>query len=309
MRSDVNKVLTECYKEVSNYGSKKFPRTFEAERFDEVGGKVGMHHVHQRATKHMTKSFGENLAYLPRFLNKNIGRSWDAIYSEVTKNFDRRSTVNDHIFQHLFDYVVEAKDLMEIEGKLYFFSKFRTEPFPLDEAAGFTGELYVDPRDGILKKNLKYKTYKQVQAAGREKNKQEAAAKKKVLSPFEELHLIKNKWYLFTIKPIPEPEEHWVFPMVSLYLLNSDQIKEQLKRYKEFRAMSAEDKQRFGKCILVQTYKKGSQPPSESRSPLTYDKTEVIKRGKHRESKTILPTHYYASMRSASKKELRAVGL
>ena len=51
------------------------------------------------------KQFNEYLKPLVRFLKKNCGRPWDEVYSEICENMDRRGIVQDHIFQHLFDYV------------------------------------------------------------------------------------------------------------------------------------------------------------------------------------------------------------
>ena len=51
------------------------------------------------------KQLNEYLTPLVRYLKKNCGRPWDKIYSEICENMDRRGVVQDHIFQHLFDYV------------------------------------------------------------------------------------------------------------------------------------------------------------------------------------------------------------
>jgi hypothetical protein len=51
------------------------------------------------------KELNEYLNPLIRYLAKNCGRPWDKVYSEICKNMDRRGTVQNHIFQHLFDYV------------------------------------------------------------------------------------------------------------------------------------------------------------------------------------------------------------
>jgi len=51
------------------------------------------------------KSLNEYLNPLVRYLSKNCGRPWDKVYSEICENMDRRGVTQDHIFQHLFDYV------------------------------------------------------------------------------------------------------------------------------------------------------------------------------------------------------------
>ena len=51
------------------------------------------------------KQLNEYLTPLVRYLKKSCGRPWNKVYSEICENMDRRGAVQDHIFQHLFDYV------------------------------------------------------------------------------------------------------------------------------------------------------------------------------------------------------------
>jgi len=51
------------------------------------------------------KELNEYLNPLVRYLAKNCNRPWNKVYSEICENMDRRGVVQDHIFQHLFDYV------------------------------------------------------------------------------------------------------------------------------------------------------------------------------------------------------------
>jgi hypothetical protein len=53
-----------------------------------------------------TKSFNEHLGPLRRFLDANVGRPWDKVYSEICKHVDRGNVVQNHILTHLFQYVV-----------------------------------------------------------------------------------------------------------------------------------------------------------------------------------------------------------
>ena len=51
------------------------------------------------------KQLNEYLKPLVRYLAKNCGRPWNKVYSEICENMDRRGIVQDHIFQHLFQFV------------------------------------------------------------------------------------------------------------------------------------------------------------------------------------------------------------
>ena len=91
------------------------------------------------------KELNEYLNPLVRYLAKNCNRPWDKVYSEICKNMDRRGVVQDHIFQHLFDYV-ELKPSFK-EGHPY--RVVRGTPLYKD---GYT--FYVD-KEGLLKEPKK----------------------------------------------------------------------------------------------------------------------------------------------------------
>jgi hypothetical protein len=56
-----------------------------------------------------TKGLNENLAPLRRFLVSRVGRSWDTVYSEIRTRLSPRNTIDMHVWQHLFDYVLFAR--------------------------------------------------------------------------------------------------------------------------------------------------------------------------------------------------------
>jgi hypothetical protein len=78
--------------------------TEQAEDFD--GGSAR----HFGADQHH-KNLNENLKPLKRFLERNVGRPWDKVYSELRAGIDTRSAIGLHVMQHLFDYVGGVNDL------------------------------------------------------------------------------------------------------------------------------------------------------------------------------------------------------
>ncbi len=52
-----------------------------------------------------TKWLNENLAPLKRFLGKQVGRPWDKVYSEIAENLKPTSTVQQHVRDHIEDFV------------------------------------------------------------------------------------------------------------------------------------------------------------------------------------------------------------
>jgi len=99
------------------------------------------------------KDFGENLSPLWRYLQKQVGRNWDKVYSEICENMDRRSAVGGHIFEHLWGYVVPAKKVRIVNGvpsRLHPYDE-GLEPITYRAKIRERECFYVDPRDNVLK--------------------------------------------------------------------------------------------------------------------------------------------------------------
>jgi hypothetical protein len=98
-----------------------------------------------------TKFFNEHLGPLRRFLEANIGRPWDKVYSEICQFVDRGNVVQKHILTHLFEYVVTNVVLIDGEpcqGKAY--AGRYGEPLRTSHARH---QWYVCPKSGLLRKS------------------------------------------------------------------------------------------------------------------------------------------------------------
>jgi hypothetical protein len=94
------------------------------------------------------KYFNENLAPLRRFIDSQVGRPWDKVYSEICQHVDRGNVVQKHILTHLFEYVVT--DAVLIDG-LPCYGTDRRYGQPL--ADSYAIHLwYVCPRSGLLRR-------------------------------------------------------------------------------------------------------------------------------------------------------------
>ena len=87
------------------------------------------------------KSLNEHLSPLRRYLAAKVGQRWDKIFADVCRYLDRNSAVQDHVRDHLEDYV--AIHVVELDGQL--FESGRRYPI--------YSLFYVCPRTGILRKN------------------------------------------------------------------------------------------------------------------------------------------------------------
>jgi hypothetical protein len=91
--------------------------------------------------KGMTKSFTDLLGPLLRFLRSNVGRPWDAVYSEMSEHLDDRKTTGRHIFDHVEDAV--TVNCYEEGRVVYRCESWGGRPAPVEG-------LYVHPRTGLL---------------------------------------------------------------------------------------------------------------------------------------------------------------
>ena len=88
-----------------------------------------------------SKGFSDFLNPLERYFRSNVGRPWDKVHSEMCEHLDFRSTMMQHVFQHV-ERMVEQHCYVGDDGKVYS-NKYwhRNEPV--------TG-LYVHPRTKLL---------------------------------------------------------------------------------------------------------------------------------------------------------------
>src|SRR4051812_39875839 len=52
-----------------------------------------------------TKSLNEHLGPLGRYLEGQVGRPWNDVFAEICAHIDRNSAVQDHVRDHLGDFV------------------------------------------------------------------------------------------------------------------------------------------------------------------------------------------------------------
>jgi hypothetical protein len=203
VRDDLTKVLcererTRSWDHYSNYRNlDKFERQYD-DAFDEDDGEpfTGVGSGYRESMKHRygydTKSFGEHLSPLYGIVRKNVGRKWDKVYGELKQAFDARSTTGNHIFQHLYDQLANPADTyIGEDGKVWVRARYFGGK-PIRESYF---EFYVDPRDGILKRNLQRKTYRQVQRQRALEKAIEDLKTRRVIDTETELHFITGVWF------------------------------------------------------------------------------------------------------------------
>lgn len=151
----MDKMLTECYrlgtrqKKQKGYNkvvARGHARNKEGIRF--MGGN--------------TKYFNDDLAYLKRFLDRNVGKNWNKVYAKLSEQFDKNSATGLHVFQHLLDYV--CLDAVFENGKPYLPTHKRSSWHERTHYALYSTEntprFYVHPKTGQLMKAMLLSTKK-----------------------------------------------------------------------------------------------------------------------------------------------------
>ena len=143
MRKDMAKVIVERPR-VGGNGERKGRAPRDPE---DLPTKVSMRKSYSGRGRDR-KQFNENLKPLERFLEKNINRKWDKVYSEICENLKATSTIQQHVRDHL-KHMVELNVLKRGKKIFYKSSYWRNENVELRYKT-----LYVDPATGYLREYL-----------------------------------------------------------------------------------------------------------------------------------------------------------
>lgn len=141
MREDMERILVGRPR-VGGRGSKGPGRGKDSRNMEDLPTKEGMK---QRWKKGELKSLNENLSPFYRYLDKQVGRPWDEVYSEIRERINTHSAVQLHILQHLETHV-DLHVVLDKDGT----------PYRQTGASWYDHEvfgLYVCPKSGLLKEN------------------------------------------------------------------------------------------------------------------------------------------------------------
>jgi hypothetical protein len=141
MRADMFKVIVERPRwGASHAASPKLKRKLHPDTHH-IGLKL-----HARIGARYTKSLNENLAPLVRYLRRQRGRPWNAVFSDICARLDTGSTVKMHVRQHIDDFV-----LTRISVGRHGEWMFEGQVLGRHDRWCRQRQFFVDPRDGVLK--------------------------------------------------------------------------------------------------------------------------------------------------------------
>jgi hypothetical protein len=146
------------------------------------------------------RSLNENLAPLRRYLHAQIGRPWNKVFSEICAGIDRRNTVQQHIHQHIGDFIAIHVDVRD--GQLVDIGDQRRGFLRSDPAV--YQELYVDPRTGLIRLNRDYRSWRRHLAERRQREHAEIASRRRIVDGRTVLLLLDEVWYRVEVARLPE---------------------------------------------------------------------------------------------------------
>lgn len=141
MRADMNTVVHDVYRHGRSLTLKPGRKARNAEM---LPVREGMRRRYHAAWGRSMKEQSESFVALRRYLNKQVGRPWNDIHSELRKNFDVRSRPNQRVLEKVQWWVTTAGLFVE-NGQVLHAGGYG----PALPPAG----LYVHPVSGLLSKD------------------------------------------------------------------------------------------------------------------------------------------------------------
>ena len=183
MREDMSRVIVERPRRGGDRGRKG--RSVAA---DALPKQEGMRRKHVLSGD--CKLLNENLSPLRRFLERQVGRPWNKIYSEIARHLRADSTVQQHVRDHLSNFVAVKPLLSAVEDGKERHDRLWFEPF------------YVDPKDGLLKRTDRLR-----QNASRRSQRVPSPPPDRIpLASDRELRRINGLWFAVGLSPLPAAE-------------------------------------------------------------------------------------------------------
>lgn len=207
MRTDMNKVIGDVYRHGSGIITKagRPPRELDA-----MPARESMRSPYKGGWGSGMKSSSCNVSPVRRFLDKQVGRPWNTVYSEICRTYDARKPTNRQIYQ-LVDQLVTRQHLVVIDGKVM-------EALPYSTPSEPTG-LYVHPVTGLLVR-ASLPTYRaQWNADAKEaaaRKKEELARRERVISDTMKLVKLNDLWFVIEMAPVTAPRKMMVYRRTDL---------------------------------------------------------------------------------------------
>lgn len=185
MRKDMSKVIVERPRSGRSWAGLRTGRTRAL--VDDDGEPIRAKGAREpQGRERREKQLNETLNPLKRYLASNVGRPWNTVYSEISEHLKPTSTVQQHVRDHLQDFVATSTRMRA--GVVVVAPRFGGER-PLEDDWSL---YYVHPRTGLLRKNERYKRWNARRREERVAAEKELATRMRVVDSRTQLHRLKD---------------------------------------------------------------------------------------------------------------------
>jgi len=147
------------------------------------------------------KMLNENLNPLKRFLEGQVGRPWDKVWSEVCENLRPSNTVQQHVRDHIPDFVAIKTSLRD--GEIWVHDRFALKPLKETHT-----KLFVDPKSGLLRRNKHWARWRGLAGKLRAARAMTLGKRLREVSATKQLHLLDDgSWWEVTLAKVPTAVE------------------------------------------------------------------------------------------------------
>lgn len=184
MRKDMGKIITERERHSSSLGSEKFGKTIRWDGWDGDYDQPKRHSGSKGRTYGWEgKEFSDVLGPLKKWLDKQVGRPWNKLYSEISEVLDKRKVTHKHVLDHLYRWVALTA-FYGVDGVWH----------DRSGSSWYVPEYYVNPRTGLLCKN-KVETKAQRMAKWKKRQEEEKKNLKDLFLDDKHCTKVGGIWY------------------------------------------------------------------------------------------------------------------
>jgi hypothetical protein len=160
----------------------------------------GMRRIHKDR-----KEFNEHLSPLRRFLESRVGKYWPKVYAEICENLRPSSTVQQHVRDHLEDFVAVRTSIKD--GVIWIHDGGRVHR--LEEG---WNRLYVQPVSRCLLRNKHWTRRRSAYEKRMALAAAEIAERRRDLGGGRQLHKLRGCWFEVTLAPIESRRQTFAKP-------------------------------------------------------------------------------------------------
>ncbi len=193
MRPDMSEVLIER----PRYGhALRYPRAWTRNRWTTTDDDHGPR-VEAMGGFYREKNFDDHLGPLRRYLQSNVGRPWSKVRSEMAEHLRPASTVQRHVMEHVWGFVIERT--WHDEAGVLWGSDPYGRPTIVGGAWSRRSQFYVHPKTGLLLRAP-------MTPRKRKKDRRQAEVDPNVrwVSPRLQHRKIDGIWFEVELAPLPE---------------------------------------------------------------------------------------------------------